>query len=298
MEDLLGVAEHHDGVITYAQALAAGYSPQQIKDRVTAGAWDRMQPRTFRIRGAPNSWKARVRAAIADNEHLVASHGTSAALLDLERAACYTPIEVTRPGPGRPRRYGDVLVHRSRTMEAIDLTTRGGVRCTTGERTLIDLARRQAPVEVLATLDDAIGRRVADREVLFRRSTALVRGRKGVTTIVHATAPGAEAAFRSWLERTASAVFSAAGLPPARFNHELRIATRTAFADVWWPPDLVVELNGLRFHDLLDARRRDSRRNNDLTIGRYRVLVFTYADIVNRPNYVVATIRRALAAVA
>ena len=58
------------------------------------------------------------------------------------------------------------------------------------------------------------------------------------------------------------------------------------------------ELNGLRFHDLVDSRRNDSRRNNDLTVAGYRVLVFTYLDIITRPDYVVGTIRRALASAA
>ena len=215
--------------------------------------------------------------------------------------ATYDAIHVTRPGTGRPRRRGDVIVHTARGLVAQDVKIVDGLRCSSGERTIIDLATgRVANVDVLAMLDDAVGRRIADRQLIHSRAVALACGRgAGVATIARATAPGAEADFRSWLERTSASVFAVAGLPPARFNHEIRVAgRRTAFADAWWPPDIVVELNGLRFHDLVDSRRNDSRRNNDLTVAGYRVLVFTYLDIITRPDYVVATIRRALASAA
>lgn len=292
-------AESQAGTFTYAQARAAGYSRGQIADRVAAKAWRRVQPRTFRVCGAPRNWQGRVHEAIGDNKELVASYRTSAAGHGLERVAAYELIEVTRPGLGKPRREGGVLVHRSRALLDVDVTTIDGLRFTTGERTLIDLAAVLANVELLAAIDDAIGRRIADRTLLHQRGIALTPGRRGVKTLVRATGPGAEAEFRSWLERQAAQVFATGSLPPPRFNHELKIGRgRTAFADAWWPPDLVVELNGLRFHDLTALRGRDSHRNNDLTIDGYRVLVFTYVDIATRPSYVVATIRRALAAAA
>ena len=283
----MAIAEGQHGVFTYAQARAAGYDRKQIMARVQGGVWVQVQPRTFRVRGAPTGWRVSIREALADNPHLMASRQTAAALHGLERVATYDAIHVTRPGTGRPRRRGDVIVHTARGLVAQDVKIVDGLRCSSGERTIIDLATgRVANVDVLAMLDDAVGRRIADRQLHpLARSRACLRARPG-----RRHDRTSDSAWRgSGLPLLAGADFRVGlrggGLPPARFNHEIRVAgRRTAFADAWWPPDIVVELNGLRFHDLVDSRRNDSRRNNDLTVAGYRVLVFTYLDIITRPT--------------
>lgn len=55
-----------------------------------------------------------------------------------------------------------------------------------------------------------------------------------------------------------------------------------------------MELDGLRFHSLLAQRRRDRARQNDLVMAGYRVLRYTWQDVVKQPQRVVAEIRRAL----
>lgn len=62
----------------------------------------------------------------------------------------------------------------------------------------------------------------------------------------------------------------------------------------WVDMRLVVECDGRRFHDPADARNTDRRRDNDLESLSWRVLRFTWADVVHNPEYVLALIRECL----
>ena len=55
---------------------------------------------------------------------------------------------------------------------------------------------------------------------------------------------------------------------------------------------LIVEVSGRRGHSSDAERAKDAQRRNELQILGYTVLEFTYADIKDRPDYVLATLRR------
>jgi len=78
-------------------------------------------------------------------------------------------------------------------------------------------------------------------------------------------------------------------------NHEVRVAGRRYFIDIAFPQQmLAVEIDG-RFHeDDRDVFEEDRFRQNALVRAGWRVLRFTYAMLVHRPEYVVALIRAAL----
>lgn len=63
----------------------------------------------------------------------------------------------------------------------------------------------------------------------------------------------------------------------------------------WENLRLVVECDGRRFHDPNDARNTDRRRDNTLESLSWRVLRFTWADIVHDPAYVLDMVRACLA---
>lgn len=58
---------------------------------------------------------------------------------------------------------------------------------------------------------------------------------------------------------------------------------------------VVVEIDGFAYHCGLEEFTRDRRRDATLQSLGFRVLRFTWADVVRRPDYVVATVRRVLA---
>jgi very-short-patch-repair endonuclease len=68
--------------------------------------------------------------------------------------------------------------------------------------------------------------------------------------------------------------------------------------DNYFQAAVVAELDGRVGHISQLDRARDRERDNELTAAGFRVLHFTWLDIVGRPGWVVATLRTALAAVA
>ena len=78
-------------------------------------------------------------------------------------------------------------------------------------------------------------------------------------------------------------------------NHEVRVEGRRHFIDIAFPQQmLAVEIDG-RFHeDDRDVFEEDRFRQNALVRAGWRVLRFTYAMLVQSPEYVVALIRAAL----
>jgi very-short-patch-repair endonuclease len=60
---------------------------------------------------------------------------------------------------------------------------------------------------------------------------------------------------------------------------------------------LAIEVDGWAYHSDVDRFRADRGKGNALVRAGWRLLRFTWHDVVNRPEYVVAEIRAALPAV-
>lgn len=222
MADLFALTEAQHGVFTRRQALAAGYSPRAVSHHLTSGDWRCVQPRVYRRAGTPLSWHARVLAAMLSGPpRMVASHGTAAALLGIERVARRDVIEVCVPGRAKTLLH-DVVVHRTLRLEPCDVAAVAGLPVTTGARTVIDLAALLPRQDVAALVDDAICSKTVNRSWLHRRAAALRPGRRNVAYLMTLTGDGADGTFRSWLERHAAGVFGRGGLPAPQWNAPLR----------------------------------------------------------------------------
>ncbi len=55
---------------------------------------------------------------------------------------------------------------------------------------------------------------------------------------------------------------------------------------------IAIEVDGMAYHVDVDRFRRDRSRQNDLVALGWTVLRFTWADLTERPGYVIAMIRR------
>lgn len=63
----------------------------------------------------------------------------------------------------------------------------------------------------------------------------------------------------------------------------------------WLALRVVVEVDGRRFHDPADSRNADRRRDHALVSSSWRVLRFSWAEIVHEPHYVLGVLRATLA---
>jgi very-short-patch-repair endonuclease len=88
-----------------------------------------------------------------------------------------------------------------------------------------------------------------------------------------------------------------AGLPPETLQFKVFRKGGRLYArlDLAWPSlKLAVEADGREYHDAPSALYSDRIRANDLELDGWTILRFTWADLFQRPEWIVAQVRRAL----
>lgn len=294
LHELSRKAADADGWFTTAQARTHGVTSAQLATLRAWGLLETPHRGTHRFTAAPDSRRADLaKALLVAGDAAAASYESAAELLGLERIPPPDRPHVTVPLKGIPR-LDDVVVHRTSRLSAADVTTRDGLRCTSGARTIIDLAARLEPSELIALVDDVICARHTSRSHLHRRAIALHNGRAGLGPVIKVTHPQAEGEFWSWLERQFGRLVSSHGLPRPQFNVSPPGLEGT-IVDAFWPdPPLVVELDGLRFHRSPRQQAFDARRANRIALSGLPLLRYTWLDIVKEPERVAQELRSAL----
>jgi REase_MTES_1575/Transcriptional regulator, AbiEi antitoxin len=289
------VASRQYSVFSRSQAVAAGMTPKMITRRLEAGRWEVVDSGVYGIAGTPPSWHRRLLAACLAGP-AVASH-RSAGLLwrfpDMPEGI----VEVTALRHRR-RRASDVIWHESYLLMPDQVTEIEGIQGTGAVRTFLDLAGVLDAEPLEAVCNDGI------RRGLFTAFSALGelerlgplrRGAPLARALLESRRPG-ERPPESLLETRFLQLVRKAGLPVPVAQYELRAGGNTLRVDFAYPHvKLAIELDGEEFHWGERADRRDNDRNNLLgTIG-WRVLRFTWSDIHQRPQMVLARLRPALA---
>lgn len=275
------------GVITRAQLRAFGLCDRTVTRMVASRALDRQAPGVFLVRGAPRS-------------HLTAVWSTllcTGGVLGFGSAANmwgFVPrpdrVHVVVPESRRPGRPPGAQVHRV-FVPVNATTTHRGVPMTTPTWSLLDH---------LGDLDHSSAVRLADRALqrgwftvadLSRRLTEYPYRRGNGRLRAVASVVGDGAAAQS--ERVLHRLLRRAAIDGWHANHPVRAqGSLIAVVDVAFPERLLaVEVDGWAYHSDVDRFQRDRRRQNALTSMGWTVLRFTWADLTERPEYVIGTIR-------
>lgn len=279
------------GVVDRPMLHAAGLSNAAIRHLAANGDLHPLHEDVWAVGRPEVSVEGRWLAAVlACGAGAALSHHSAALLWGVLERGSGLPHVTVPTDDGRPRRPGLVL-HRSRTLTAEQVTRRRAVPVTTLPRTLLDLAR------------------VAEPGVL----EAAVRGAERVHRLdLRALQAGAQrprcdvgaARLRALLDRYVRVDVSEAELE-ARFlalceRHRLprpvlqcRIAGFRA--DFAWPhARLVVETDGRGTHDTFVAFRRDREKDRALQAAGWVVLRFTWSEVLDEPAKVAGEVRAAL----
>ena len=277
--------------------------------------WHELQTHVYAVGGAPRTWRQSLLAAqrrarterwertekgrrLAELDDAAVS-GVSAVWLRGCRRLGQPEEHELLVGRQRPPKVKGANVRRTRTLGERDVEIIDGVPTLAIPRLLVELTGRIGDVDFVAVLDEVLAR--ADegvREETHALARAMCNGRRGVARLIELTAPDAAETFRSWLERHTHRLLAAAGLPLAQWNLELRdeAGKTVGIGDaVWVEQRVVVELDGLRFHSSPAQRRRDNRKDRRLQSLGWIVLRYTWLDVVERPDEMVAEVRAALA---
>jgi very-short-patch-repair endonuclease len=252
----------------------------------------------------------RLRAAQAGRAELVVSHSAAAHLFGIELLAVRPEFTHMR-GRGRAPEGG--VLHRTPVGEE-EITTVAGLRVTNADRTLVDLLRTAERDAALVAVESALTRRpLVYGDGWPRRWREQVTDLHAVSEALAGTGRrrGVAAARRrlalvdprsgSPAETIARLRMHDAGLRPLTQVPFTAPNGRRIRVDFFFPAaGLVVEIEGYGFHGGRAAHLADVERFNDL--GRCpdvrRILRFTAADVFERPQRMLHTIRAVLGEIA
>jgi len=256
----------------------------------------RIQPGVMALPGVADRSDIILRAATR-NLAAVISHESAGRILGLN------PIVERLPTVSVPHRstnrFEGVKVHQLTDLNDSHITERNGLRVTTAERTLIDLASTTSASRLQWILEDGLQRSLINGPRLESLFAALARkGKPGVKKMrqVIENTLSVEIAADSVLERKLVELINQNGLPMpvAQYSADwLRPSNgRADFA--YLEERLIIEVDGRRWHTRTASFEADRRRDNEAQLAGWRVLRFTWEAVSETPLEVVYAIRRAL----
>ena len=262
-EAIAALARRQHGIATSAQLAAAGLGPRAIAHRVATGRLVRLHRGVFQVGPVAAERGPEMAAVLATGGIL--SHHTAAAIWGLRPHHGAIHVTVTGPTP-RPR--PGVQIHRSCSLNA---AVHQGLLLTTPARTLHDLAACVPQHELDRAVEQAQILRLATREQIAADLPR--RGRLALRTALNHEPQ----LTRSEAERRLLALISQARLPRPQTN----VYVEGYEVDVFWPDQrLIVEIDGFAYHSTRQAFERDRARDAALQAAGYRVIRFTWRQIV------------------
>ena len=292
---IAALAATQHSIISTEQLRAHGVDSSTCSKWQRRGLIDRLGPRSFAMAGSAPTFERALAAGLADLSGFGRVAGRSAAQLygldDFSSDAAEFLIHRTHRG----RTTTGVVRSTSRPLSKADTVSVRGFRCVTAERLIID-----APLfgfscaETENAIDSAIRLRlVAEQRLRTRVIRDHSQGINGSRLLLDALVDsGGESRLERWFLR----IVREAQIPRPILQKTYRDGSRTvARVDAYFPSGLVVEVSGHGTHATRLQRQIDAQRHTELTLRGLRVLTFTYEDVRNRPGWVVARLREALA---
>jgi very-short-patch-repair endonuclease len=273
-------------VVTRAQLVAAGIGRDAIAARVRDGRLTRVFRGVYRVGPIDAPWTREAAALLACGRHSALSLESGAATCGLRGRP--HEVDVTIAAGHRAGQAG-IRVHHAR-LERHEICVRHGLRVTSPERTLLDLAATTDPRRLARDVNEALVQRLTTTAAL-RAYVATRSHHRGARALGEALALEPRLT-RSEAEQRMLALIRRIGLPTPRTNvmvlgHEV---------DFLWPGErLIVETDGFGTHGTHAAFERDRRRDAKLQAAGYRVLRFTWWQLVNEPDVIAARLAVALA---
>ena len=297
-------------LITRANALSAGWTPDEIRALLRSGRWTALRRGIYVATAelAPPAEPTRSfwLEALALQQHLhrpgaVFSHATAARMLGLQVSSTVADeLRLTDPAGwrrGRGFRITEAALHPS------EVTVHGPIRLTTAARTLVDCARERPLLDAVAALDDGLLKRrttlTALREVIARAPF-----RPGTPAAARAVGQ-ADGRAESWLESAWRVRHLAAGLPAVQLQVEIWIGGRLVkVVDGWLErAALAFECDGRVKYDRPYAGRSaadvlwaEKRAEDALRAVGIRVVRVVADDVLGDWPALAARTRRELAA--
>jgi very-short-patch-repair endonuclease len=282
---VLRVAEKQYGAFSRGQARHAGFSADAVQRRVRKGTWRPLHPGVYRATGAAPTWLQRCAAAALWAGEGAAVAGFSAARLwgfELPAKIEADPlVHLDLPNPWWRGALVGVRSFRRVKLGRDDLASHQGIRCTTPERTLLDIAGLLGAQGLEIALDSARRRYPQVTRALARLLIRLgTRGRKGAGILRALVADRLDLRQDSAVEVRLLRGLRCTGLRP-RCNVRIRVQGKhVATVDFLFPKErVIIQTHGYAFHSDRRQWERDIAQTRALQQLGYRVIAFSAAEV-------------------
>jgi Protein of unknown function (DUF559) len=279
------------GPATRSGATRAGLTDWHLRHRDIA----RLSRDTYLPLAAATHLESRLLAILRTApDGAVVSHSTAAALwqIGIPMQPPDGPAHLTVPPGSRARNRRDRRLHRG-LLAPGDVERRWALPVTSPARTWRDLAGVLPPAALLAVTDQLLD--VLCTPTDLAQALAARPGGRGAHRARRVLAV-ADPRVDSPMESVLRWLLHCAGLPAPVLQHPVHdLAGRfIGRADMAWPDrKVLVEFDG-NVHRDRDVFVDDLRRQNRLVGAGWTVLRFTSADLLGRPETVVAAVRAAV----
>jgi hypothetical protein len=271
-------------------ALAAGIGDEALRRHDVV----RLSRDTYVPRSMAEDIRTRIDAVLLTAPvGAVVSHGTAAALWRLEIPLVRDErVHLTVSTGSAARTRADRVLHRA-PLDRADITGVQRFPVTTPARTWRDLAGVLERPALLAVTDQLLAAGCT-REELARQLERRPHGRGAARA--REVLPLADRRAESVMESWTRWLVHAAGLPMPDLQVDVHsdggvFVGRADF--LWLEWKVIVEFDG-DHHRERTTFVADLRRQNGLVAAGWTILRFSSADVLGRPEYVIATIRAAL----
>lgn len=182
-------------------------------------------------------------------------------------------------------------------LQPVEMVNIRGIPCTSIYRSLVDLCGSQAQPIGEQAVDAALrmGRVNYERLRDYARGAAS-RSVKGSRVLKHLLlARGSDEALSESEAESLFVRLMRKGKLPQGIRQAPRAGIRGGRVDFYYPDqNLVIEIDGRKFHAGRIEQKRDKRYDNELNIRGKRVLRLTWEDLMTEETYVLDVVARAL----
>ena len=295
---LWALAADHGGVVSPAHLSECGFSSSAVRRRITDGSWHRVGGAV--VLGPKRSdavpWSDLALAWILRWTFGVGARISGA--LALRRAQWHLPCEALIVVLGdKPRaQLAGVAVLRRPETQTGDIAR--DLRFVSARDALADCLTVLPAPAAAGVLDAALQKRYVRPETLAEDLEArLGRGRRNAAGL-RRLRDRAMSGSRSEAEQRMARLLQRSDTGPWMPNYALRDAVGRVVAEIDFAHvalRIAIEVDGRSFHSDRRAFEHDRWRQNALVVGGWLVLRFTWEQITERPDEVVATICAAVA---
>lgn len=276
--------EQH-GIFNRKQAMAAGYRRSTIDSKVRSGEWVSLHPGVYCEAGMPQSWLRDMSAVVMWAQPACAS-GRAAAFLHRLPGFEEPEFEVVTTNRRITSRCG-IKVHHTNRLPRDQIERVQSIRCTSVERTVLDLCgivgRRRAAI----ALDHSLSRGMSTLGSFdFCLFLVARRGRNGCGVLRKLLQERWDLSRvpESPLETIIFEQLASSGLPLPVPQFEIfdQAGHLVARPDFVWPnAKLIVEGHSRLWHEGKELEARDRERHLKLREHDYRIVYVSWPDAVS-----------------